>query len=721
MKRYALFILLAALIALCCAVIPNAWAKTDAKLAFVVGNSQYDNVYSLQNATNDSTLIAGSLRDLGFEVVHLENAKQEEMVAALEGFSKRAATADTTLFYFSGHGFQLNGVNYLVPTDAELTSSDQIEDDTLRLDRIISRLGNKNRQTLVFLDACRNNPLPDSVKGRNNQDGLAQMETGNGTFVAFATQPGNITFDGAGENSPFTKALVNHMETPGISISDMMIRVRNTVEHETLDQQTPWDQSSLRSQFYFVPEAEEESKELTDDDRALLLALDPELREKFAKRFNIDLAALERSDEEGSNESVKIEGGLQIVAVDPDDIVEPVDAVAVEGNIVDESVVEDSTSNDSGTIEVAIRQPIAKPIDLAGEEPVKGKLRFYEVVEPKPVRVEEEPTRRVKSAALQVTPTEAQGIKVLGTDTSSGNLGVIKTPNSSSVLTILPSEKTVKTVETQRLASVAAQSAPEGPLVHDDVQGLKTKTLQTEEVAIGSDPSVVEGQTVEINKATRVEDFVVVGRAVTASSLTPTDNNATRIVGQEVGLDGKPLAKKTPNTVVAALNPARDGATKPTGPVTDSDLGKELSTVPVIDLPRSIQTELGRLGCYRGRIDGIWGPGSSRALLRYYATKRENPDDINLNYDLFRKLSEEEKVICTFTKIERKKPSKKAKPRKKRKSSGTVARRTPAKKAVTSSSQRKKASKKKKVTTRKKVAEGTRKIKKKKFGAGSFR
>ena len=99
----------------------------------------------------------------------------------------------------------------------------------------------------MFLDACRNNPVRDS-----GSNGLAQVEVGENTFVAFATQPGNVTVDGAGENSPFTTALLKNVEIPGLSISDMMIRVRNETEALTVGRQVPWDQSNLREQFYFT-------------------------------------------------------------------------------------------------------------------------------------------------------------------------------------------------------------------------------------------------------------------------------------------------------------------------------------------------------------------------------------------------------------------------------------------------------------------------------------
>jgi uncharacterized caspase-like protein len=253
------------------------------RLALVVGNAEYQNVPALKNATNDARAMADSLKRLGFEVTLLTDVGSDEFWLKLDAFSKEAETAESTMLFYSGHAFQLSGVNYLVPVGAKLTNRESIKTETWSLDGIIARLQNRKRQTLIFLDACRNDPLPAGVRGSGaTADGLARLQTGVGTFVAFATEPGAVTFDGAGEaeHSPFTTALLDNIEKPGLSVSDMMIKVRNQVEENTFRRQTPWDQSSLRSQFYFVPE-EETKQELSAADFELLAQLAPDDRRKF--------------------------------------------------------------------------------------------------------------------------------------------------------------------------------------------------------------------------------------------------------------------------------------------------------------------------------------------------------------------------------------------------------------------------------------------------------
>lgn len=260
----------------------------EGRVALVVGNANYRNVPKLKNSVRDAALVAKALRDVGFDVVEKTDVSRRGFEAAVKEAIGKAKGASTILFYFAGHGFQLNGRNYLVPTDAGLKDRKKITEETMSLDDLIAQLSVRDRQTIVFLDACRDNPIPQSARAERGSEGLAQIETGSGLFVAFATQPGNVTADGKGDNSPFSLALAAQIPEEGQSISDMMINVRNMVEEKTLHRQTPWDQSSLRSQFYFKPAPEEESAEWTEEELAELQAFakaNPAFLEKFKKSF----------------------------------------------------------------------------------------------------------------------------------------------------------------------------------------------------------------------------------------------------------------------------------------------------------------------------------------------------------------------------------------------------------------------------------------------------
>ena len=264
-------------------------AREGRRVALVVGISKYDSIYELENASADASSVAETLKTIGFDVTLLQDASRAKMLDTIDAFKADANGADAALFYFAGHGFQYGGVNYLVPRDAVLNDKSGIGRQTVSLNDVIAKLEDRRRQTLIFLDACRNNPLPAKLRA-GMAEGLSQVETGTGTFVAFATQPGNVTRDGAGEHSPFTRAFVDNLTEAGLSISDLMIQVRNDVQKDTLFQQTPWDQSSLRSQFYFVPQDEADA-DLTDEDREMLRSLPANLRAKFESRFGITITS----------------------------------------------------------------------------------------------------------------------------------------------------------------------------------------------------------------------------------------------------------------------------------------------------------------------------------------------------------------------------------------------------------------------------------------------
>lgn len=316
----------AAALALCLAAMP-ALAE---RLALVVGNGDYSAAPDLANPVSDATAVAKALEGLDFKVTLLTDAAGTSLWDEMDRFVKDAERAESVVFYYAGHAFQMSGVNYLVPVDAALESREALGKETWNLDSIIARLQSRSRQTLIFLDACRNDPLPASVRGSGaSADGLARVQAGVGTFVAFATAPGGVTADGVegAEHSPFTTALLKHINASGKSVSDMMIEVRNDVETATLRKQVPWDQSSLREQFYFVPPASSGKQELSEADYELLAQLDPADRKQFLDllaQSGFDEASLKLAEEE----IALAEANLQ--------------QVAEETTIIDEPMIEDA-------------------------------------------------------------------------------------------------------------------------------------------------------------------------------------------------------------------------------------------------------------------------------------------------------------------------------------------------------------------------------------------
>jgi TPR repeat protein len=229
----------------------NLPALAEGRLALVIGNGAYRSVPALANPPNDAEDVAAALKSLGFKVTLGIDLDQAGMQRAIADFAVQAANADVSLLYYAGHGLQLAGRNYLIPVGAQLRNIGDIATRTIPLDPVLATLGKGKGSHLVFLDACRNNPLA-GVGVALPSAGLARVGKLPGFFIAFATQPDNIAFDGAGRNSPFATALLGHLAMPGADISSMMIAVRNDVFAATGGQQIPADESLLTRQFYFA-------------------------------------------------------------------------------------------------------------------------------------------------------------------------------------------------------------------------------------------------------------------------------------------------------------------------------------------------------------------------------------------------------------------------------------------------------------------------------------
>jgi uncharacterized caspase-like protein len=224
------------------------------RLAVVIGNSDYQSAPKLKNAVGDADLIAGKFEDAGFEVTRVLNGGLDQMVAAIDKVANEAHAKDHVVFYYSGHGFQLDGTNYLVPIDAVLTSEDLIHSRTVQLNTAIGKLQASGAQVMAFIDACRDNPLPPSTRGDRSVNGLAKLGTGlaDNLFVAYAAGPGQVSYDGTGDHSPFALAVADNLLQPDRGLDTMVRYIRNEVKESTQDKQVVWSESSLTDEFYFI-------------------------------------------------------------------------------------------------------------------------------------------------------------------------------------------------------------------------------------------------------------------------------------------------------------------------------------------------------------------------------------------------------------------------------------------------------------------------------------
>jgi hypothetical protein len=249
---------LTVVLSLICMVFTAHTAKADRRVAFVVGNGSYKNVAQLPNPPIDAKAMAGVLRNVGFDVVEGTNLTREKMTERLLEFGKKAQGADVAVFFYAGHGIAISGTNYLLPVDADIKSEMDVKlGSAINIDLTLDQTMSDAKVKLVFLDACRDNPFAAKIKSNSPtrsvsiQTGLAEMKSGEGTLIAFATGPGQTALDGQeGTNSPFTRALIAHITTPGVEIQQAMTEVRAQVNEETNKGQLPWGHTNLIGAVY---------------------------------------------------------------------------------------------------------------------------------------------------------------------------------------------------------------------------------------------------------------------------------------------------------------------------------------------------------------------------------------------------------------------------------------------------------------------------------------
>ncbi len=287
-------------------------AAAQKRVALVIGNSAYQHATALANPANDASDVGAALKELGFEVILGLDLDKRAFDARVREFSRALPDADTGVFYYAGHGLQVVGRNYLVPIDAQLQSERDLDFEANALDFILKQmeLDRDGKTSIVFLDACRDNPLAGNLarsmgtRSAGVGRGLAQVQAGVGTFVAYSTQPGNVALDGQERNSPFTAALAASIREPGRNLTSVMIDVRRKVLAATSGRQVPWDHSALTGDFYFhLASAPGAVPKVTPPDssadamRDRVRQLEEELKNRPDQRQTANIARLEQLNE----------------------------------------------------------------------------------------------------------------------------------------------------------------------------------------------------------------------------------------------------------------------------------------------------------------------------------------------------------------------------------------------------------------------------------------
>lgn len=225
------------------------------RIALVVGADDYLHVPKLANAVNDATDLTAKLRAIDFDVELVTNPDWAALAAAVQRFGERARGAEAALFFYAGHAIEVQGRNWIIPVSAELRSPQQLPFQAVDLDAITAQTQQAAQVSIIMLDACRDNPFrqrwPSAFRDISGGRGLARVSAPTGTLVVFSAAPGEVAEDGRGRNSPFTEALLQHIDTPGLEVRAMVDQVRGSVLRATGNRQVVEDQSRMTGSFFF--------------------------------------------------------------------------------------------------------------------------------------------------------------------------------------------------------------------------------------------------------------------------------------------------------------------------------------------------------------------------------------------------------------------------------------------------------------------------------------
>ncbi len=223
----------------------------QSRVALVIGNARYVGA-PLRNPENDAWAVSRALKQTGFQVLTYTNLNQKETKKAIRAFGEKLSSGGVALFYYSGHGVQIKGSNYLIPVFADINKESDVELEAVDVNYVLNEMdAAKSRVNIVILDACRDNPLPRA--SRSASRGLAQMNAPSGTIIAFATSPGSVASDGLGQNGLYTQELIKNITIPSLPIETVFKRTLSGVKQRSNGNQVPWTSYSIEGDFYFLP------------------------------------------------------------------------------------------------------------------------------------------------------------------------------------------------------------------------------------------------------------------------------------------------------------------------------------------------------------------------------------------------------------------------------------------------------------------------------------
>lgn len=395
------------------------------RLALVIGNSAYGNS-PLVNPVNDATDIAAALKKTGFRVILKTDAGRREMIKAMRAFGDELGDSEVGLFYFAGHGLQIDGRNYLIPVDATIESESDVEFEAVDAGRVLGKMEDAaNGLNIIILDACRDNPFARSF--RSGGKGLAKMDAPVGSLLAYATAPGSLAADGTGRNGLYTSKLLEHMTEAGLKLEDLFKKVRRDVMQASGGKQVPWESSSLSGDFFFTrkeappsapagPTAAElaqieilkAEKARLEAERARLEAEKRMLEEK--QRLEAEKLKMQLEMERLKTEKARLAADQQIVAERQRQVEAQTRAAELERQrLASQQAAEEQTARQQAEDEAAAAaRKQAEAVRLAAQKKLQEELQRLKAEKEKLAAEKEQMAAQREAAASQSTRTEEE-------------------------------------------------------------------------------------------------------------------------------------------------------------------------------------------------------------------------------------------------------------------------------------------------------------------------
>ncbi|WP_046868087.1 caspase family protein [Microvirga massiliensis] len=607
-------------------------ASPEKRIALVIGNTSYKHAPALPNPRNDAQDMAAVLRRLGFEVVDGLDLDQRGMAKALAQFARSVQEADAALVFYAGHGLQYQGQNFLVPVDAELKDDVSVYYETTKLDDVVVALNRARGVQILILDACRDNPLAARLKGSDGfrSQGLAKVG-GRGMIVAYATQANDVAMDGVGRNSPFTGALLQEIEEPGVEVGELFRRVAARVNAQTQGRQTPELSLSHFREFYLNPGETDEkawARIRNSSDRSELLGFMsrfPKSQLVDAARARLDFMELTQKIAEQERLAREQERKRQEEA--------RLVAEAAERQKADQKARELARLEDERkAAEMAARQKAereaARQEEARKAEQERQQLearRVAEIAEQLKAEQErlarEQERKRQEEARLVAEAAERQ-----------------KADQKARELARLEDERKAAEMAARQKAEREASAEPLSCVgcLADRNEGLNQiasqvkAALLTPEVKLPPEGPVLATM-LQPRPVSPSNNQLSPAAWETTASLGPEPAMEAPVVSQDKLEAGAPISPNSfdrPETEDRATNPPAstdDGslvvARRPDDATPDNPAG----LAAALGVTREVQERLRALGCYSGEFEPIWGEKSKTALQNFFRSTGLTP------------------------------------------------------------------------------------------------